>query len=318
MKHIPRLPLNWQLKLTKVPSILKISVFLSLVTIFSSFSNNKVYSQTEISINVENTEIINILDIIESTTDLRFFYDNDIYNFNEKKSLALEKVGLEKAIVQIFGGSIGFTMSENVVVLEKANIVFINDNTVDDTKDLEQVDSQRTIINGNVTDIDGNPLPGASVIENGTENEVTTDFDGNFTIELENENAELQFSYVGFKTQIIAVGSSEAINVILLTDATLMDEVIVTVGYGLQKKANLTGAVETINSDVLENRPVNNVSNLLAGQVPGITAISGGGQPGLDQSQISIRGNTTYGASSLQQEIGLGKVIAIKENQMAR
>ena len=119
MKLYLKSPPNWQFKRTKSLNILKISALLSLMTIFSTFSNTIVYSQTEISINVENTEIINILDIIESTTDLRFFYDNDIYDFNEKKTLFLEKVDIDKAISEIFNGNLGFRLSDNVVILEK-------------------------------------------------------------------------------------------------------------------------------------------------------------------------------------------------------
>ena len=81
MKPKHKLPCTRQYKLKKVTDILKISAILSLVTIFSAFSNINIYSQTKISVNVENTEIRDIIDLIETTTDLRFFYDNDIYNF---------------------------------------------------------------------------------------------------------------------------------------------------------------------------------------------------------------------------------------------
>ena len=296
MKLYLKSPPNWQFKRTKALNILKISALLSLMTIFSTFSNTIVYSQTEISINVENTEIINILDIIESTTDLRFFYDNDIYDFNEKKTLFLEKVDIDKAISEIFNGNLGFRLSDNVVILEKTNIVSINNIVVDDIKDVEQDDLQTIIINGNVNDSDGNPLPGAAILEVGTENGVTTDFDGNFTIELENENAELQFSYIGFKTQTIAVGSSDVINVTLLLDATQMDE-IVMVGYGTVRKSDLTGSISTVKAKDLPLSTNTSVEQALNSKAAGLTITSASGQPGAGVN-ILIRGAANVGASN--------------------
>ena len=98
---------------------MKISVLLSIIMTFSTFANSVVYSQVEISIDVENTEITSILDFIESTTALRFFYDNDIYDFKQKRTLSLKKVKIEEAISLIFEGNLDFKLSENIVILKK-------------------------------------------------------------------------------------------------------------------------------------------------------------------------------------------------------
>lgn len=284
-------PPNWQFKISKASSILKISVLLSLVTIFSSFSNTNVYSQTEISINVENTEIINILDIIESTTDLRFFYDNDIYDFNEKKTLFLEKVDIEIAISQIFDDTLDFRLSENVVILEKSNITSSNNIFVD----IKDVEFQKRNINGNVNDSNGNPLPGASILEVGTENGVSTDFDGNFTLELENENAKLQFSYIGFVVQTIEVGSSDIINVTLQEEASSLDEIVI-VGYGTSTKKDLTGAISSLNGADFQNIPVTSAEKAIQGRIAGVQVVRNGGAPG-GSTSVRIRGTGTVNNS---------------------
>ncbi len=152
-------------------------------------------------------------------------------------------------------------------------------------------------ISGMVSDESGQPLPGANILEKGTSNGTQTDFDGKFELTTVNGDAILVVSFLGFLTQEVSVNNQTDISVTLQEDAAKLDEVVV-VGYGTQKKINLTGAVEVIDNKALENRPVNNVSNLIAGQVAGVTAISGGGQPGKDGSSISIRGNSTFGGSN--------------------
>ena len=99
---------NWQYNLKKLANIVKISFLLSVIMTLSSFAHTSIYSQEKISVNVENTEIINILDNIESTTDLRFFYDNDIYDFKKKITLSVKEVTIAKAISLIFENNIDF------------------------------------------------------------------------------------------------------------------------------------------------------------------------------------------------------------------
>ena len=113
---------NWQYNLKKLTNVVKISVLLSVIMTLSSFAHTNVYSQEKISVNVENTEIINILDNIESTTDLRFFYDKDIYDFNKKITLSINEETIGTAISLIFENNIDFRLKQNVVILEKVKL----------------------------------------------------------------------------------------------------------------------------------------------------------------------------------------------------
>ena len=147
---------------------------------------------------------------------------------------------------------------------------------------MEEIELQKRTISGNVNDSDGNPLPGASIIEVGTQNGTSTDFDGNFSIELENENAELQFSFIGFKSQTLTVGSSDVMNLTLLTDASSLDEIVVT-GYGTQILRNITGSVATIDSQVIENRSLTSAGAALSGTTAGVFVSQNSGEAGQDE-----------------------------------
>ncbi|NMH86830.1 SusC/RagA family TonB-linked outer membrane protein [Flavivirga algicola] len=153
--------------------------------------------------------------------------------------------------------------------------------------------AQEKTVSGMVTDEQGVPLAGTNILEAGTGNGVQADFDGNYSITL-NEGATLIFSYVGMITQNISVNGREKINVTLIEDAAQLDEVVV-VGYGSQKKVNLTGSVETVKADEITRQPVAQASQALAGLVPGLTAVQSSGQPGRDNATIRIRGIGTLG-----------------------
>src|SRR5690606_17876296 len=128
-------------------------------------------------------------------------------------------------------------------------------------------------------------------IEKGSSNGTTTDFDGNYTISVA-PGSTLVFSYIGYKNQEVQVGQQTEINVTLSADVTALDEIVV-VGYGTQKKSDLTGAVSVVDADELTQQPVADVTNQLQGRVSGVT-ITGGGQPG-EAPQVKIRGANTFG-----------------------
>ena len=148
--------------------------------------------------------------------------------------------------------------------------------------------SQRTV-RGTVVDADGEPLIGATILEVSTSNGTITDFDGNYELNLSGSDASLTFSFTGYESQTIKVGAQTQIDITLTTDTELLDEVVV-VGYGSQKKVNLTGSVASIQSDDLVSVPAANVSELLAGRVPGLLTRQTSGIPGNDATTLRIRG----------------------------
>lgn len=157
---------------------------------------------------------------------------------------------------------------------------------------------QETAVTGTVTDHDGMPMPGVSIVEKETGNGTVTNFDGEFSLTLDDaQTSILVFSYLGFETQEIPVGSQRNFQVVLEENAEALDEVVV-VGYGTQKKANLTGAVSQVDSEVLEDRPITNVSSGLQGSMAGVTVTGASGAPGNNAGDIRIRGIGTWGNSA--------------------
>lgn len=155
---------------------------------------------------------------------------------------------------------------------------------------LNAVDIQQRTVSGIVTDNNtGDPLPGVNVVVQGTTTGTMTGIDGRYTINVPGENSVLVFSFLGYVNQIITVGSQTNISVSLLEQVAALDEVVV-VGYGTQKKVNLTGAVASVSSEKLAVVPTANVSTLLYGNLPGLITTQRSGQPGNDAVNLSIRG----------------------------
>lgn len=146
-------------------------------------------------------------------------------------------------------------------------------------------------VEGIVTDEGGLPLPGASVIEQGTVNGTTTDFDGNFEITVTNKSAVLEISYIGYTATKQEVGANTSFNIILKEDIAALDEVVV-VGYGSVKKSDLTGSVSSVKMDKLPAVATNSIDGLLQGQVAGVQVLSSSDDPGAG-AEVRIRGGSS-------------------------
>ena len=142
----------------------------------------------------------------------------------------------------------------------------------------------------------GEPIISANVAVKGTTNGTVTDMDGNFVLDVKNGDV-IVISFIGYLTQEIKYNGEQSIKVNLKEDTQKLDEVVV-VGYGVQKKVNLTGSVSTVKAETLETRPVSSVSAALAGQMPGVTAIQSSGRPGSQTGSITIRGKNSVNAAS--------------------
>ena len=153
--------------------------------------------------------------------------------------------------------------------------------------------AQTRTVNGTVTDEEGNSLPGVNVIVKGTNTGTTTDIDGKYNINTP-PNSILAFSYIGFLSQEVEVANRTTVNVSLASDVKSLTEVVV-VGYGTQKKVTVAGAVTSVKGDELVKSPTVNLSNSIAGRMPGVIATNRSGEPGYDGSGIRIRGSNTLG-----------------------
>ncbi len=155
---------------------------------------------------------------------------------------------------------------------------------------------QEVTITGTVTDEDGNELIGVTIQVQGTTRGTQTDLDGNYSITV-NEGETLVFSYIGYRTLEVVVTDQEEINPVLELDETMLDELVV-VGYGTQRRVNLTGSVQTATFDEATNQPVSTSSQLLYGRFSGVQLTQTSGSPGADGASVVIRGVGTFGAST--------------------
>ena len=152
-------------------------------------------------------------------------------------------------------------------------------------------------VTGVVVDASGVPLIGVNVLEKGTTNGTITDFDGKFTLNVSSPNAKLVISYIGYVSQEVSAPKNGELKVVLKEDTETLEEVVV-VGYGTQKKANLSGSVSSVDSEQLQNRPIQNVSSGLQGLMPGVTITGTNGAPGMDSGNIRVRGTGTLNSAS--------------------
>lgn len=154
--------------------------------------------------------------------------------------------------------------------------------------------AQKISLRGTVIDSSGDPLIGVNVSIKGTTIGTITDLDGKYTLEAPDKDAVVVFSYIGYKSEEVSVGSKTLIDMTLTEDTQIIDEVVV-VGYGVQKKETVTGSVSTVKGDELLKSPVANLSNAIAGRMSGVITFQRSGEPGYDGSTIRIRGSNTLG-----------------------
>lgn len=284
------IPINYNLKM-KITAILFVFAFVQ-INAANSFGQN-----TKVSLKMTEVSIQNILDRIEQKTDYKFLYEKNAFQNNRIVSVHVKNKKLSNILDNIFEDQ-----NVTIVYLEKQIVIKPNHeiNIVSLPENLEpEASIEQQSISGVVTDENGAPLPGASVLEKGTTNGAQTDFDGNFTLNVR-DGAILEISYLGFITQEVATAGQTVINVQLKTNAAALDEVVI-VGFGTQKKSNLTGAASMIKMDeVLADRPVTNPLLAIQGAVPGLQITSNSGRPGASGLGVNIRGiNSINGGSPL-------------------
>ena len=256
---------------------------------FSLNISATVYSQkTKLSLDVTNQSIKEILFQIENQSEFRFIYESGKLNLDKKVSINEESQTVETILNRLFAKEgIEYEITEN-------NLILINPVEKTARPDLQTAQQQKTQVTGTVTDANGEPIVGANVVEKGTTNGTITDIDGHYTLSGVSGKT-LLVSYIGYISQEVAVKEGAPVNVKLLEDTQKLDEVVV-VGYGTQKKINLTGAVASVKGDEIVKRPVVNASNMLQGLMAGVQVVQSTGQPG-SSTDIKIRGMGTFSSA---------------------
>ncbi|MBO9204543.1 MULTISPECIES: SusC/RagA family TonB-linked outer membrane protein [Niastella] len=249
--------------------------------------------EKKITLSMEQVEVKKVLREIQRQTGVAFIYSSDMINLNKKVSCKLINRKLAELFTTVLT-PIGIYFN----VIDEKQILLYNA-PAEQKKTAEKVISDATspplIIGGQVLNDKGLPLPGVSVMVRGASIGTTTDRDGRFTITVPYAEATIVFSFIGYQSQDVSLQGRTALAVTLKEDAQNLKDVVV-VGYGTQKKMTVTGAVAAISSRELQQSPTANLTNALAGRLPGLNVNQfSGGEPGVDISDIYIRGIGTYG-----------------------
>jgi TonB-linked SusC/RagA family outer membrane protein len=257
--------------------VMRITVLLLTLVFFRVSALETDGQNAKETVNMSTSAVKEVLKEIEKQSDYTFFYNDLAFDMNRKVHVNVSNTDVSNVLKSILPDCT-FEVTRKRIIL------------IPDTKSV--IREGRTI-NGVVTDVDGEPVIGASVIEKGTTNGVITNPDGQFSM-IVGENAVLQISYIGYVTQEIPVHNKQSLTITLTEDTQVLDEVVV-VGYGLQKKANLTGAVSSVKMDeVIGERPIVNAAEALQGNVPGLLVSNSGNQAGTGKS-FQIRGAYSIG-----------------------
>ena len=280
--------------------IMRLSLFFMVVSTVMAFSAATYSQSTKLSANLKDATVQEVIKTIEEQSEFLFLYQEGQVDLNRRVSIQVKGKQLEEILNELFRGTDNiYIVSDRQVVIGKAPRKVLEAQLEVIRKDLKTEVEQplQREIKGRVTDGAGEPLPGVTVMVKGTTIGTVTDADGMFSLRIPMNAQTLQVSFVGMKTQEIAIGNRTTFNVRLEEEAIALEEVV-AVGYGTQKRVNLTGSVESIEGEQIARQPVAQTSQALAGLAPGLTVIQSSGQPGKDDASLRIRGIGSIGASN--------------------
>lgn len=277
----------------KRPGITKIVMAMRLVIVLQLALclqiSAKTYAQ-KISISATNTPLKSVLRDIEIQSGYQFFFKEKLVKSAGNVAVHFTNADIKTVLDQCLRPKgLTYDIVDKIVVIREAAVVPAAPATTA---------TPLSELKGIVKDENGTPLPGATVRVKGSNKGATTNADGTFTLSLADNNIILEVSFVGYETMEVPVNGQSTLSIVMKRRDIKGDEIVV-VGYGTQKKSQLIGSVSQINSKDINNRPVTQLSQALTGQMPGVTVVQNGGQPGgTKNSSIQIRGVGSFGASA--------------------
>src|SRR5688572_10977002 len=246
----------------------------------------------KVTIDIESEEFQHALKLISEQTKVKFAYSPELIEDRKKVSLHLKEVELAEALITLLGPEINYKVVGKRIVLSPVLSESFEETGAETTAVLNAL-----AVSGTVSDPGGAPMPGVSILEKGTSNGTTTDTNGKYAINV-TDGATLVFSFIGFTTQEIAVGTRNVIDVTLAEDATQLNEVVVTALGVPRETKTLVYATQSVKpTQLTEVRDANNVLNSLQGKVANVQVNQGSGGPG-SGAKIVLRGNRSIQGSN--------------------
>jgi len=267
----------------KFLKIMKISIFIMVFATMQTYAFDNYAQTKKMDVKIEHSSIVSALEQIEAQSEFFFFYNNKVVKLDKKVSVDLKDKTIDEILNVIFKDTgIEYTINNRQIILSAKETG-------------NSPSQQKKSVSGKVTDQSGAALPGVSVVVKGTTMGMITDNEGHYSLSNIPENATLQFSFIGMKTQQILVGSQTTIDVSLIQETIGLEEVV-AVGYGMMKKEAVTGAVTKANLDLYKNVPVNNILETVKGSVAGLNI--GGINMAGGVADLTIRGQNTISAGT--------------------
>jgi len=273
--------------------VMKITLFFFFVAIGSVFADSTYSQNAFFSIKLNNATVQQVFDEIQKKSEFIIFYKDNQVDLNHRANIDAVDATVNQVLDQTLKGTnLGYKIIDRQIVILPS-----------ETKESPEVvvsltnAEQKKEISGTVKDSKGATLPGVSVVVKGTTTGIVTDANGKFTLSVPKDAKTLVFSFIGMKTQEVAITAKTSINLVMEEETVGLEEVV-AVGYGTQKKVNLTGAVATVRGDDILQSSSANVSNSLTGRSSGIISTSNSGDPGNDASTILIRGMNSFGGGT--------------------
>jgi TonB-linked SusC/RagA family outer membrane protein len=297
----------------RTPYLIRTTMFAMIFTLsmFQLQAADTAHTEDVISVSFQDATLKDAFSVLENKTHYKFFYNHKVVDTSHRVTLSLRNSNIETVLTELFRATgVTFRIKGDQIVLRKKRFMAAVSNELFSglARDPEAPaataaapirDASGALVfavSGRITDETGQPMPGVNVLEKGTSTGTATDQAGRYTLTVRDENAVLVVSFIGYVTQEVNVGGRAEVNVNLLQDIQSLQEVVV-VGYGTQRKSDLTGAVSTVKGDDIKKLPVATVDQALQGRASGVTVTSNSGSPGTPV-QIRVRGIGTINNSS--------------------
>ncbi|NLB92376.1 MAG: TonB-dependent receptor plug domain-containing protein, partial [Bacteroidales bacterium] len=284
--------------LRKTMRIMRLSLFLIMISTAMAFSATSYSQNTKLTLDLNNATVKEVIKAIEDQSEFLFFYQEKHVDLNRQVTLHATEQDVETILNQLFAETNNiYVINDRQIVIGVAPRRELEKQILRLKGDIKTVieQPQQKEITGKVTDTDGLPLPGVSIIVKGTTIGTVTNNDGEFSLNIPLNAETLQFSFVGMWTQEVVVGTQTSINV-TMEEETIGIEEVVAIGYGTVRKCDLTGSVSNVQGELISDRQTPQLSHALQGALPGVMVTRNGNRPGSDAS-IRIRGITTIGDS---------------------
>lgn len=269
---------------------MRITTFLLLFSVVQVMAENSYSQNTRLSVNLKDVSIENVLDEIENQSEFYFLFNQKLVNVDRKVDIDVKNKKIKDILSGLFADE-----NVNCLVLDRQILLSPKYMTerVNVTKDRQP---QEIVVTGKVTDEDGNPLPGVTIIVKGTIQGTISNANGNYSLPDVSDNATLVFSFVGMKTQEITVAGRTNISVTMIEEFIGLEEVI-AIGYGTMKRSDLTGSVTSIQHKNIKDMPIMSIDQTIQGLAAGVVVQQQTGQPG-GATSIRIRGGNSINAGN--------------------